>query len=81
MELKWRKSLAAKLQTGIERRRKNRMEQIIGEYQIKIELVLGNNDDMALEAVAMSYKKLNYTSAALPAFLRDRRDKKPVCKA
>lgn len=46
----------------------NRMEQIIGEYQNKIELVLGNNDDMALGAVD-TYKKLNYTSAALPAFL------------
>lgn len=46
----------------------NRMEQIIGEYQNKIELVLGNNDDMALGAVD-AYKKLNYTSAALPVFL------------
>lgn len=46
----------------------NRMEQIIGEYQNKIELVLGNNDDMALGAVD-AYKKLNYTSAALPAFM------------
>lgn len=46
----------------------NRMGQIIGEYQNKIELVLGNNDDMALGAVD-AYKKLNYTSAALPAFL------------
>ena len=46
----------------------NRMEQIIGEYQNKIELVLGNNDDMALGAVD-AYKKLNYTCAALPAFL------------
>ena len=46
----------------------NRMEQIIGEHQNKIELVLGNNDDMALGAVD-AYKKLNYTFAALPAFL------------
>lgn len=46
----------------------NRMEQIIGEHQNKIELVLGNNDDMALGAVD-AYKKLNYTSAALPFFL------------
>lgn len=46
----------------------NRMEQIIGEYQNKIELVLSNNDDMALGAVD-AYKKLNYTSAALPVFL------------
>lgn len=46
----------------------NRMEQIIGEHQSKIELVLSNNDDMALGAVD-AYKKLNYTSSALPAFL------------
>ncbi|WP_072447813.1 galactose ABC transporter substrate-binding protein [Blautia sp. Marseille-P3201T] len=46
----------------------NRMEQIIGEYQNKIELVLSNNDEMALGAVD-AYKKLNYTSAALPVFL------------
>lgn len=46
----------------------NRMEQIIGEYQNKIELVLSNNDDMALGAVD-AYKRLNYTSAALPVFL------------
>ena len=46
----------------------NRMEQIIGEYQNKIDLVLGNNADMALGAVD-AYKKLTYTSAALPAFL------------
>lgn len=46
----------------------NRMEQIIGEYQNKIELVLANNDDMALGAVDV-YKKLNYTSSALPVFL------------
>ena len=45
----------------------NRMEQIIGEYQNKIELVLANNDDMALGAVDV-YKKLNYTSSALPVF-------------
>lgn len=46
----------------------NRMEQIIGEYQSKIELVLANNDDMALGAVD-AYQKLNYTSSALPVFL------------
>ncbi len=46
----------------------NRMEQIIGEHQSKIELVLSNNDDMALGAVD-AYKKLNYTSSVLPAFL------------
>ena len=46
----------------------NRMEQIIGEHQSKTELVLSNNDDMALGAVD-AYKKLNYTSSVLPAFL------------
>lgn len=46
----------------------NRMEQIIGEHQSKIELVLSNNDDMVLGAVD-AYKKLNYTSSVLPAFL------------
>lgn len=46
----------------------NRMEQIIGEYQNRIELVLSNNDDMALGAID-AYKKLNYTSAAFPVFL------------
>lgn len=46
----------------------NRMEQMLGEYQNKIELVLANNDDMALGAID-AYKKLNYTSSALPVFL------------
>ena len=45
----------------------NRMMQIIGQYQNKIELVLANNDDMALGAVD-AYKKLNYTESALPVF-------------
>lgn len=45
----------------------NRMEQMVREYQNKIELVLANNDDMALGAVD-AYQKLNYTSSALPAF-------------
>ena len=40
----------------------------MGEYQNKIELVLANNDDMALGAID-AYKKLNYTSSALPVFL------------
>ena len=46
----------------------NRMMQIIGQYQNKIELVLANNDDMALGAID-AYKKLNYTESALPVFL------------
>ena len=60
--------LSCKIANWIRAQAQNRMEQIIGEYQNKIELVLGNNDDMALGAVD-AYKKLNYTSAALPAFL------------
>lgn len=45
----------------------NRMEQMISQYQNKIELVLANNDDMALGAID-AYKKLNYTEATLPVF-------------
>lgn len=45
----------------------NRMEQLIGQYHSQIELVLANNDDMALGAMD-AYKKLNYTESALPLF-------------
>ena len=45
----------------------NRMEQMISQYQNQIELVLANNDDMALGAID-AYKKLNYTDATLPVF-------------
>ncbi len=45
----------------------NRMEQLIGQYHSRIELVLANNDDMALGAID-AYKKLNYTESALPVF-------------
>ncbi len=45
----------------------NRMMQIIGQHQNEIELVLANNDDMALGAMD-AYKKLNYTESALPVF-------------
>lgn len=45
----------------------NRMMQIIGQHQNEIELVLANNDDMALGA-RDAYKKLNYTESALPVF-------------
>lgn len=45
----------------------NRMEQLLGQYHSQIELVLANNDDMALGALD-AYKKLNYTEAALPVF-------------
>ena len=45
----------------------NRMEQMIGQYQNKMELVLANNDDMALGAMD-AYRKLNYTESALPVF-------------
>lgn len=46
----------------------NRMLQMISQHQNKIELVLANNDDMALGAID-AYKKLNYTEAVLPVFL------------
>lgn len=45
----------------------NRMMQMISQYQNNIELVLANNDDMALGAID-AYKKLNVTEAALPVF-------------
>lgn len=45
----------------------NRMEQMIGAYQNRIELVLANNDDMALGAMD-AYKKLNYTESGIPVF-------------
>lgn len=45
----------------------NRMEQMLGEYQNQIELVLANNDDMALGAID-AYEKRNYTESALPVF-------------
>ncbi len=45
----------------------NRMMQAIGQHQNQIELVLANNDDMALGAID-AYEKLNYTESALPVF-------------
>ena len=45
----------------------NRMEQMIGQYKNKIELVLANNDDMALGAID-AFKKLGYTEANIPVF-------------
>ena len=47
----------------------NRMEQMLSEYQNQIELVLANNDDMALGAID-AYEKRNYTESALPVFFR-----------
>lgn len=43
----------------------NRMEQLIGQYQNRIELVLANNDDMALGAID-AYAKLNYSETSKP---------------
>lgn len=43
----------------------NRMEQLLGQYRNQIELVLANNDDMALGALD-AYEKMNYTESALP---------------
>lgn len=45
----------------------NRMQQFIDQYKNKIELVLANNDDMALGAVD-AYKKKNFTETTLPVF-------------
>lgn len=45
----------------------NRMMQLISQYQNKIELVLANNDDMALGAMD-AYQKLNYTETDIPVF-------------
>lgn len=45
----------------------NRMSQMISQYQTKIELVLANNDEMALGAMD-AYEKLNYTESTLPLF-------------
>lgn len=45
----------------------NRMEQLIGQYGARIELVLANNDDMALGALD-AYENLNYTESARPVF-------------
>lgn len=45
----------------------NRMEQMIGQYKNNIELVLANNDDMALGALD-AYKKLNLTESSYPVF-------------
>lgn len=46
----------------------NQMLQMISQHQNQIELVLANNDDMALGAID-AYEKLNYTEFALPVFL------------
>lgn len=43
----------------------NRMQQLISQYHSKIELVLANNDDMALGAID-AYKKVDYTESAVP---------------
>ncbi len=46
----------------------NQMLQMISQHQNQIELVLANNDDMALGAID-AYEKLNYAESALPVFL------------
>ena len=44
------------------------MTQMINQYNNQIELVLANNDDMALGAID-AYEKLGYTETDIPAFL------------
>ncbi|MDD3339342.1 MAG: galactose ABC transporter substrate-binding protein [Lachnospiraceae bacterium] len=46
----------------------NQMEQIFSQYSNKIELVLANNDDMALGAID-AYEKSNLTKSAFPVFV------------
>lgn len=43
------------------------MMQMIGQHSNEIELVLANNDDMALGAID-AYAKLNITESAFPVF-------------
>lgn len=45
----------------------NRTMQLLSQHQGNIELVLANNDDMALGALD-AYQKLNYTENTLPVF-------------
>ena len=45
----------------------NRMRQIIGQFHDEIELVLSNNDDMAMGAVD-AYDTMNYTEENRPVF-------------
>ncbi|MDT2758023.1 galactose ABC transporter substrate-binding protein [Enterococcus asini] len=45
----------------------NRMIQLINQHQNKIELVLSNNDDMALGGLD-AYTKLNRTESSIPVF-------------
>lgn len=46
----------------------NRMTQLIGQYKNSIELVIANNDAMALGAMD-AYEKLGVTESNVPAFL------------
>ena len=46
----------------------NRMQQIIGQYPTQVELVIANNDDMALGAID-AYKELNYSADSMPVFV------------
>ncbi len=46
----------------------NRMTQLVGQYKTEIELVIANNDAMALGAID-AYEKLGYTESNIPVFL------------
>ena len=50
----------------------NRMEQMLGQYKNKIELVLANNDDMALGALD-AYKKFELYRGPSSGIYRNRR--------
>lgn len=45
----------------------NRMSQMISQYPTEIEMVLANNDEMALGAVK-AYRELNYPEEEMPVF-------------
>ena len=53
----------------------NRMIQLIGQYNNRMEVVLANNDAMALGAMD-AYEKLGYTETNRPVFFWNRWDKR-----
>lgn len=53
------------MQIGTEVRRKTELTQLISQYKNRIELIISNNDEMALGAVA-AYKKSGYGKKEMP---------------